>query len=246
MSEPGDVSTEPSNAGGTWLTMNEAVALLGRSDKIVRGMIKAREIDGELVTTGNGRQWRISAASVARKASGTPSGTHPEAAPEPPEVVSDVELKQAPEPHPEVLPEPSGAPSGAVADYAARLIEAQAAEITFLRAQIEAANLNAARWAQEAREARQLYAKALPAPADDEPRDGGPEQLQQPATMPQPSQDAPNGAQNTEAVKPSSGAQTGHSGAENEVAATGDAPAAWEPEKRDGWLQRAKVWLFGG
>ena len=44
--------------------------------------------------------------------------------------------------------------------YAARLIAQLEGENAFLRAQIEAANLNAARWAQEAREARQLYAKA--------------------------------------------------------------------------------------
>ena len=249
---------EPDQAG-EWLTVAQAAAALGVSARAVQKRCASGKIAARRVTTPQGAKWEIDANPLGRTSEparehGARTSEHGTRTSEP------SEHEPANEPANE-----SDANQRTDADsYAARLIEAQAAEILFLRAQIEAANLNAARWAQEARDMRQLYAKALMPATED--------------SVPAIAQEAQNGAQNSgttatspepiiEAQRPAeplSGVQIGAHDAEPErrkpesaseiepaaaqkMAADEDEAKSWYPPPRpDTAWTRAKRWLIGG
>ena len=271
---------EPDQAG-EWLTVAQAAAALGVSARAVQKRCASGKIAARRVTTPQGAKWEIDANPLGRTSEparehGARTSEHGTRTSEParehgartsePAREHGTRTSEPSEHEPANEPaNESDANQRTDADsYAARLIEAQAAEILFLRAQIEAANLNAARWAQEARDMRQLYAKALMPATED--------------SVPAIAQEAQNGAQNSgttatspepiiEAQRPAeplSGVQIGAHDAEPErrkpesaseiepaaaqkMAADEDEAKSWYPPPRpDTAWTRAKRWLIGG
>jgi hypothetical protein len=183
-----EAHTEPDSAGD-WLTVAQAARVLKISERQARryaGRLEASDRRGAGHEAGHhaghgaghakAAQVRLSAMIEARnEARGVQIGARPDTTPDTLEVGAGHgagHLEATPDMGPDTLEGTPDTPKASDAaqigtDYAVRLIEAQAAEIAFLRAQIEAANLNAARWAQQARDAQRLYEKALPAPGDD-------------------------------------------------------------------------------
>ncbi len=160
MSEP---HTEPDNAGA-FLTVAQASAALGVSSRSIQKRCASGKIAARRIVTPQGAKWEIDANQLARTGEQSTRTREPE--PRTGELKMGEPANDGREPIGAHVQNDANLRTGG-ADYAARLIEAQAAEIAFLRAQIEAANLNAARWAQQARDAQRLCEKALPAPGED-------------------------------------------------------------------------------
>jgi hypothetical protein len=164
------------NANGDWLTVAQASAALGVSARSIQKRCAAGKIVARRIVTPQGAKWEIDANQLARTDEqtrepeprtdelkvGEPANTARE--PVGAHVQNDANQRtESTEPANQL--DANQRTGGA--DYAARLIEAQAKEIEFLKGTIEAERRDNALTVAALREAIKAMPKGLPAPGED-------------------------------------------------------------------------------
>ncbi len=166
----------------SWLTVAEASARVGVSERAIQRRAKAGKLRAKLVEISTGHQWLISADSIPETTTlGNDSPDDDDNFPQNDAHSGDTSPKPSAEPLPagptaatQATTMAAPGPDSGDAMAAALLAEKDAriddlrATIEAQRAQIEEANRNAAELRAALREAQRIYAKALPAPGDQE------------------------------------------------------------------------------
>jgi hypothetical protein len=166
--------TEP-DTGGDWLTVSSAAAALGVSPRSIQRRCVAGTLAARLVATGNGQRWEIDPAALdnsPRRDTNDANDSDTNDATAARDATQTTATPRAKR-HKRQRRDTNDATQTTVAtvatpgdSYAARLIEAQAAEIEFLKGTIEAERRESALTVAALRDAIKAMPKALPAPGD--------------------------------------------------------------------------------